>query len=520
MTDATRRRPRASTTAALALALVVGSAAQAQSAAPPPTTPARAVRSGDYIVAVVNQELVTAGEVQRRIDLARGEAARSGQRLPPDGELRRQVVEALIDERAMVTAARESGMSVDDEELDRAVANIAQQNQVSMDTLRRRLREQGVDYGQFRANVRDQILIERLREREVYQRIRVGDDEIDRALAAQRAAAGSDAPTNIAQILVTVPDGADAATVAARRERAEAALARVRAGEPFADVARAVSEDGNRERGGEIGLRPASRLPDVFVAATRDLKPGDVAPQLLRTGAGFHVLKLLARDEPELGRVQQTRVRHVLLRPSAQLPADVAARRLVEYRRQIESGAATFEDIARRYSEDGSAAGGGELGWATAGQMVPEFEQAMAALPIGGLSQPVESRFGLHLIQHSKEVALVASHVVESHAKLWRAVLVRDNHWRTRRNRLGLRLPHEDNSRRLMSGNRSNQVRLIDRTRPPHEPQDESRYRLERPKNRNCDKRGENCKHLDWRVTMEQPNSCGHHEAENDVRAA
>ena len=164
-------------------------------------------------------------------------------------------------------------------------------------------------------------------------------------------------------------------------------------------MAREVSEDGNRQKGGEIGLRPASRLPDVFVAATRSLKPGEVASELLRTGAGFHILKVVDRKEQPAGEVTQTRARHVLLRTSPQLTSEVAARRLAEYRRQIESGARTFEDIARQYSEDGSASAGGDLGWSSPGVMVPEFEAAMDALPVGGLSAPVVSRFGVHLIQ-------------------------------------------------------------------------------------------------------------------------
>jgi peptidyl-prolyl cis-trans isomerase SurA len=255
-----------------------------------------------------------------------------------------------------------------------------------------------MDYARFRADLRDQIMVERLREREVYRRINVTDEEIDALLQRQRQATAAGAELNIAQILVPVPEGADPATVAARRGRIEQALARVRAGEDFAQVAREVSEDGNRERGGEIGLRPVQRLPDLFVQAVKDFQPGQVSAEPLRSGAGFHVLKLIERrgGEPT---VTQTRARHVLLRTSPQLTAEVAARRLAEFRAQIASGQRSFEDIARQYSEDGSASAGGELGWASPGMYVPEFEQAMSALPIGGLSQPVVSRFGVHLIQ-------------------------------------------------------------------------------------------------------------------------
>jgi peptidyl-prolyl cis-trans isomerase SurA len=359
-----------------------------------------AALNGDYIAAVVNQELVTAGEIERRVERARMEASRAGMRLPPENELRRQVFDALIDERVIVSAARDSGMRVEEADIDRAVQSIAAQNQLSADALRARLRAEGIDYGRFRANLREQMMIERLREREVYQRIRVSDEEIDRQLTQQRAAAGGGEPElNIAQILVTVPEGAEAALLAARRARIDDALRRLRAGEDFAAVAREISEDGNRDRGGEIGLRPASRLPDLFTDAVRDLQAGQVTTEPVRSGAGFHILKVIERKEAPGPKITQTRARHVLLRTSPQLPADVAARRLNEYRQQIVSGQRTFEEIARQYSEDGSAAAGGDLGWASPGMMVPEFEVAMNGLSIGGLSQPVISRFGVHLIQ-------------------------------------------------------------------------------------------------------------------------
>ncbi len=382
---------------ALALLLVAGQAASLSASAQ--TAGPRGPRNADWIAAVVNQESVTAGEVERRIERARIEAQRSGQALPTDPELRQLALDALIDERAMITTARESGMRVDEGEIDRAVQNIALQNQLTPEVLRQRLAAEGIDYGRFRANLRDQIMIERLREREVYQRIRVSDDDIDKHLEEQRRALNADAETNLAQILVTVPEGATPEVLEQRRARAAGALARVQGGEDFIAVAKELSEDGNRERGGVIGMRPASRLPDVFVEHTRAVKSGDVAPTLLRSGAGFHVLKVVERKERQLGEITQTRARHVLLRTSAQLNAQTASRRLAEYKRQIESGRATFEEIARQHSEDGSAAGGGDLGWSSPGQMVPEFETAMNALPLNGMSDPIVSRFGVHLIQ-------------------------------------------------------------------------------------------------------------------------
>ena len=363
------------------------------------TTATAAPRLADYIVAVVNQELVTNAEVEQRLARVREEAARGNSSLPPAAELRRQVLDVLIDERVQITNARENGPKIDEAELDRAVANVAVQNQMTMAELRARLQQQGVAFGAFRNNVRDQLLTERVREREVTARIRIGNEEVDALIDQKRAAVGNAVQLNVAQILVTVPENASAEQVAQRQARAEAALARVKGGEPFEAVAREVSEDGNRAEGGVIGLRPADRLPDVFVEFVKSLKAGDVAPTLLRSGAGFHVLKLVERQEGGAFSVQQTRARHILLRAGPQLSQAAAVARLAEFKQQIEAGRAMFAQLARDNSEDGSAPQGGDLGWAAPGQFVPEFEEAMKALAPNQISAPLVSRFGVHLIQ-------------------------------------------------------------------------------------------------------------------------
>jgi peptidyl-prolyl cis-trans isomerase SurA len=358
------------------------------------------LRPGDHIAVVVNQELVTAYELNQRITLARADAQRKNQRLPGDGELRSVVLESLIEDRAMLSHARDSGIKIDDNEVDRGVAVVASQNQLTPAQLRQRLAQDGLDMPRFRANLRDQLMVERVREREVAQRIRITDSEIDALIDKQRGGGSAgEVQYNIAQVLIKLPDGANEATVAERRARAEAALARIRGGEDFAAVSRQVSEDDNKERGGEIGLRPADKLPDIFLEAVRPLQAGQLAPGLLRTGAGFHVIKLLDRAEGGALRVTQTRARHVLLRPSEQLTEAAVRTRLTEFKRQIESNQRRFEDIAREHSLDGSASAGGDLGWASPGQFVPEFEQAMNALALGGVSAPLETRFGWHLIQ-------------------------------------------------------------------------------------------------------------------------
>ena len=357
------------------------------------------IRGGDYIVAIVNQELVTAVEVSLRAQRARDEANRQKVALPEEQELRRQITQALIEERVILTHAREGGVRIDDAELDRTLQGIAAQNQLSVDGLRERLRGEGTDFDRFRVNLREQLMVERARERDVLPRIRITEAEVDNYLMQQARALQADRGVNLAQILVNVPEGASSSEVQARRARAEAALERLRAGATFEQVALEVSDDGNRQRGGEMGMRPASRYPDLFIDNTRQLQPGQFTTTLVRSGAGFHILKVIARAEGASNQVTQTRVRHILLRPSQRLSLDQAKSRIDGYRRSIESRSATFEELARQFSEDGSAAQGGDLGWASPGTMVPEFEEAMNQLEVGGLSAPVTSRFGVHLVQ-------------------------------------------------------------------------------------------------------------------------
>ena len=358
------------------------------------------IKPGDHIAVVVNQDVVAASEITLRAERARAEARRRGEANPDMEALRKQAMESLIEERAMVTLARETGQRVEEPELDRVVANVATQNKLTMPELKERLKADGMDFKTFRENLRDQMLMERVREREVQKRINITDGDIDRYLDERQAKADSNPQLNIAQVLVPIPEQSSEAQVAERKARAETALARIKAGEDFARIAREFSEDANKDRGGEVGLRQAERLPDVFVDAVRELKPGQVNPRLIRSEVGFHIIKLLAREaaaNPNI--ITQTHSRHVLLRPSQQLTAEVAARRLQEFKRAIESGQLSFEQVARDNSEDGSAPNGGDLGWVSPGNFVPEFEEVMNSLPLNGISGPVMSRYGVHMIQ-------------------------------------------------------------------------------------------------------------------------
>ena len=394
----------ASATTALALWMAtLSSAALAQVSKPGPQP-----QMADYIVAVVNQESVTAVEVRQRLERFKSEAARNRQALPPDAELEKQVLDALIDERAMLSQARETGVRVEDGDVDRALANIAAQNQTNLIGLRQRIVQEGMDFNRFRTTIREQLMVERIREREVASRVRITDTEIENYIEKQRGDKAGEVEYNIAQILITVPDQASDSVLAERKARADAALARLRNGEDFAKVAVAYSDDASKERGGELGLKSADRLPDIFLEAVRPLSPGALAPALLRSGAGFHILKLVDRRDSAAFRVPQTRARHILLRVNDQTSREAALRQMQNLRNEITRRGKPFEELARERSEDGSAPQGGDLGWATPGMFVPEFEAAMNALPVGGISEPVVSRFGVHIIQvvERREVSL------------------------------------------------------------------------------------------------------------------
>jgi peptidyl-prolyl cis-trans isomerase SurA len=403
-----RLKPFLQLLAAAALALGIAAPASAQFAASAPGSTASVpaagatartlTRQGDYIVAVVNDESVTANELAQRIQKLREEISQKGGPQPTAAEFRKLALDQLVEERVLVTYARENGVKVDDAEVDRAIANIAASNKLKPEQLRERLSLQGMDWNAFRHNIRDQITIDRIREREVISHIRVTDNEVNAYIEKQRGPRNMTEQVNLAQILIGVPENAPADVVAQRKARAEEALARVNNGEPFEQVAREMSEDANKAKGGEMGARPLDRYPDLFSNAVRDIKVGGVTP-LIQSGAGFHILKVISRSQEAGVKVTQTRVRHIVLRPSPQMTLQQAEERLRELRQAIVDNRARFEDLARQYSEDASAAQGGDLGWVSPGSLVPEFEDVMNKLPSGAISQPVQSRFGVHLMQ-------------------------------------------------------------------------------------------------------------------------
>jgi peptidyl-prolyl cis-trans isomerase SurA len=363
----------------------------------------RGPKTLDRIVAVVNDEVVTASELDMRLRVAEQQLQRQKIALPPRDVLRRQVLERIIIDRAQVQTARESGVRVDDATVNAAIARIAEQNRMDLPTFRARLEADGVSFARFREDVREDIVMNRLRDREVDARIQITEAEVENFLAEQAGVAAGSVEYNIAQILLRVPDNAGTERIELVRKQADDLVAQLKGGADFARLAASYSAAPEALKGGELGWRSVERLPTLFVDAVKGLKQGDIAP-VVRSPGGFHVLKLVgSRNAVEsrltVGPLQQTRVRHILLRVSDLTPEPEIRRRLLELRGRAVTGGQDFGSLARLHSVDPSATRGGELGWLYPGDTVPEFERAMNALKPGEISEPVQSPFGWHLIQ-------------------------------------------------------------------------------------------------------------------------
>ena len=389
---------------------------RAAAASPAVRLSAPVQRQADFIVAVVNSEPITNHEVQADLQRVRQQLAqqRPSASLPDNKELTRQVLERLINEKVQLQQALEAGIQVDDAAVDLAEQNIARQNQLDVPELRRRMAADGLAQSLFRQQLREQLILTRLREREVDARVRVSDLEVDRYQQEQQQNSASSVPleVNLAQILVAVPEAATPAQVQELQAKAQRALVRAQAGDDFALLVRAfsdVTDSATRANGGQMGLRTADRYPPLFLNATQNLPVGGIS-DVVQSGAGFHILKVLEKnsaDAPAMT-VVQSRARHILLRPSAQLSEAAARTKLADFKKRIVAGQADFAALARENSQDGSAAQGGDLGWAAPGMFVPEFEDVMNRLAPSQISDPLVSRFGVHLIQliERRKVAL------------------------------------------------------------------------------------------------------------------
>jgi peptidyl-prolyl cis-trans isomerase SurA len=359
---------------------------------------AGAVTLVDRIVAVVNKEVITYSELHEAVGMAERQLRRQGTPAPERPVLERQMLERLILDKAQLQMARESGIRVDELQLDRAVERIAQSNNMTLADFRRTLESDGVSFDGWRNDVRQQMMLARLREREVENRVQVSETEID-VFLEQLKNRPEAAEYNLAHILVRVPEGASPERIRQARERAEQALAEAKGGAAFARVAASFSDAPDALQGGAIGWRSHDRLPELFAEALAKMKPGEVS-EPLRSPAGFHILQLVdRRGAGAEAPVLQTRMRHILIRTSEAISESEARRKLTDLRDRIVSGGADFAELARVHSDDGTAARGGELDWVYPGDTVPEFERAYEELKISEVSQPVRTPFGYHLIQ-------------------------------------------------------------------------------------------------------------------------
>ena len=355
----------------------------------------------DRVVAIVDDEALTQYEVDDQKKTALAQMKSRNVTPPPSDVLDKQVLDRLITERAVLHFAKESGVRVDDTQVERTILRIAQDNKMTADEFRRALGREGISYDKYREDIRKEIVIQRLREREVDQRISVSDAEVDAFLASQNAQADGDVEYRISHILVLVPERATPEQIDAKRKRAEDALKQVKDGTDFAQVAAGFSDAQDALQGGSLGWRTPARMPAVFAESVRKMQPGEVS-DVLRTASGFHIVKLQEtrnRNAPTV--VEQTHVRHILIKVNEIVSESEAKARIDRIRDRIETGA-KFEEQAKLNSEDATSAKGGDLGWISPGDTVPDFEAAMNKLKIGEVSQPVRTQFGWHLIQVSE----------------------------------------------------------------------------------------------------------------------
>lgn len=376
---------------ALALALIV--VATLSAAAPKPGK----IALVDRIVAVVNNEVITQRELDEKAKLAEQQLQRQGTPLPSRDVLEKQLLERLIIDKVQLQYAKENGVTVDDEALEQTLQRIATENKLTMEQFRAVLKRDGVSYDKFREDIRNEMVLARLREREVDNKIFVSDADVDNYLA-NRQRQGEETEYNAAQIFIRVPEQATPEQLQAVKAKADKAWQQLKNGADFRQVSASVSDAPNAIQGGPLGWGSASRIPPLFVEALDKLQPGDITP-VLRSPNGFHILKLVdKRGKNVKVVVPQTHVQHILIKTNEVVSETDAKQRLLQLKERLDNGA-DFSELARLHSGDASASKGGDLGWISPGDTVPEFEQAMNALKIGQVSEPVKSPFGWHLIK-------------------------------------------------------------------------------------------------------------------------
>ena len=352
----------------------------------------------DRIIAVVDDDVIMRSELDQMIDRVRGEIREKGAQMPPTDVLERQIMDRLILEKIQAQVAIQVGVEVTEENLDLAISDIAKKNNLSLEQFREILASENYEFERFREDIRKEILISKLRREEVDSRIQVTDREIENELKSIGDGTTSDDEYHIAHILIELPTYADDAERDAASAKAEEAMQRLRDGADFGDVALSMSDAQDALDKGDLGWRKLAEVPGIFVDAVRSLEEGQHS-DVIRSPTGYHIVQLLGIRGGEQIMVEQTKVRHILITPNELVDEEAAIERLRQLRLRLESGD-DFATIARTHSDDrGSALQGGDLGWTSPGQMVPEFEEVMNATEKGVLSAPFRSEFGWHILQ-------------------------------------------------------------------------------------------------------------------------
>jgi peptidyl-prolyl cis-trans isomerase SurA len=352
----------------------------------------------DKIIAVVEDDVIMQSELDQLVGKARSEIRKRGSEPPPSYVLERQGMERLILQKIQVQLAARTGIKVTEDALDKAIKDIARKNNLSDDKFREILASEGYDFNVFREDIRQEILLSRLRREEVDKRVQVSDREVENYLTNQAGGASNDGEYQVSHILIAIPSGSTESEQRRSREKADQALERLNSGEPFRQVAVSMSDASDALDGGELGWRKLSEIPSLFADVVRNYQV-DQTSGVITSSGGYHIVRLTGKRREDAVMLEQTHARHILINTSDDTRDSDAISRLRQLRDRIEGGE-DFASVAKTHSDDrASALQGGDLGWVSKGQMVPEFEEVMTSSPIGELSQAFHSEFGWHILQ-------------------------------------------------------------------------------------------------------------------------
>jgi peptidyl-prolyl cis-trans isomerase SurA len=350
----------------------------------------------DRIIAVIDQDVITEKELQEKINSVISNLKNQKIEIPSESVLRKQVIERLIANSIQIQLANQTGLKINDTQVDKTIERIAEKNKLNVIDFKKTLEKDGTNFYKFREEIRNEITIAQLKEREVDSKILITDGEIDNFLNAQSKEIQDE--FDVAHILIRVPEDASPEKLEKLKNKAEEASKQIQSGKNFTQVSAAFSETPNALEGGNLGWKKASDLPTLFVDALKKIEVGSLSP-ILRSPNGFHILKLINKkgsSGPVV--VEQTHVRHILIKLSEITSENEGRQKLIGIKERLENGI-KFEDMAKQYSEDPSATNGGDLGWINPGDTVPEFEKTMKQLNINQISDPIKTSFGWHLIQ-------------------------------------------------------------------------------------------------------------------------